>query len=377
MLRALLLAVVVAAGWAATADARTVWLCRPGLSANPCEADRTATAVAADGSRTVERFPADRRPIDCFYVYPTVSPQPTLNATREIDSALRGVATIQASRFSSVCRVYAPVYRQVTVAGLADLAKARNVGVPLAYGDVRAAWRDYLRHDNHGRGVVLIGHSQGTGLLTRLVAEEIDGRPAVRRRLVSALLIGGNVLVPAGRDVGGSFQHVPACRSRGQVGCVVAYSSFLQTPPDPSLFARGSRSAFEAIFGLKTRGDDLQTLCVNPAAPGGAARRCRRSSSTPGPGPRTPAAIRGTARAPTAPTGCRSTPLPATRGPWSTGASGRAGGCTASTSTSPWGTWSRSSAARRPPTGGAEPRPSLRPTPAGARGARAAGDRRR
>jgi hypothetical protein len=269
MLRALLLAIVVAAGWTASADARTVWLCRPGLAANPCEVDRTATAVAADGSETVERFRADRRPIDCFYVYPTVSPQQTLNATREIDDALRGVATIQASRFSSVCRVYAPVYRQVTVAGLTDLAQARSVGVPLAYGDVRAAWRDYLRHDNHGRGVVLIGPSQGTGLLTRLIAEEIDGRPSVRRRLVSALLIGGNVLVPAGRDVGGSFQHVPACRSRAQVGCVVAYSSFLQTPPDPSLFARGSRSAFEAIFGLGTRGDDLQTLCENPAAPGG------------------------------------------------------------------------------------------------------------
>jgi hypothetical protein len=269
MLRALLLAIVVAAGWAATAGARTVWLCRPGVAANPCQADRTATAVAADGSETVERFPADRRPIDCFYVYPTVSPQQTLNATREIDDALRGVATIQASRFSSVCRVWAPVYRQVTVAGLTDLAQARSVGVPLAYGDVRAAWRDYLRHDNHGRGVVLIGHSQGTGMLTRLMAEEIDGRPSVRRRLVSALLIGGNVLVPAGRDVGGSFQHVPACRSRAQVGCVVAYSSFLQTPPDPSLFGRGSRSAFEAIFGLGTRGDDLRTLCVNPAAPGG------------------------------------------------------------------------------------------------------------
>jgi hypothetical protein len=269
MLRALLLAIVIVAGWAAAADARTVWLCRPGLTANPCEADRTATAVAADGTETVERFPADRRPIDCFYVYPTVSPQPTLNATRQIDGALRGVATIQASRFSSVCRVYAPVYRQVTVAGLADLAKARDVGVPLAYADVRAAWRDYLRHDNHGRGVVLIGHSQGTGMLTRLITEEIDRRASVRRRLVSALLIGGNVLVPAGRDVGGSFQHVPACRSGTQVGCVVAYSSFLQTPPDPSLFGRGSRSAFEAIFGLGTRGVDLQTLCVNPAAPGG------------------------------------------------------------------------------------------------------------
>src|SRR4051794_16584798 len=250
MLRAALLALVISLGLAAaaSADARTVWLCRPGLDDNPCEASRTATAVAADGARTVQRSPADKRPIDCFYVYPTVSPQQTLNATRTVDSALRGVAAIQASRFSSVCRVWAPVYRQITVSGLADPGKARDVGFPIAYGDVLAAWRDYLAHDNHGRGVVLISHSQGTGMLTKLVADEIDPRPAVRRRLVSALLIGGNVLVPAGRDVGGSFQHVPACRSTTQIGCVVAYSSFLEQPPDPSIFGRGPSSAFQAIF---------------------------------------------------------------------------------------------------------------------------------
>jgi hypothetical protein len=271
MLRlAALLAVLAGLVFAASADAHTVWLCRPGLTDNPCETSRTATAVAADGSRTVERFPADRRrPIDCFYVYPTVSAQTTPNADRTIDSALRAVATIQASRFSSVCRVWAPVYRQITVAGLGDITHARDVGFPLAYGDVRAAWRDYLAHHNDGRGVVLISHSQGTGMLIRLIADEIDRRPAVRKRLVSALLIGGNVLVPAGHDVGGSFLHVPACRSFTQIGCVVAYSSYLEQPPDPSIFGRGTQSGFQVIFDTPAHGSDLQTLCVNPAAPAG------------------------------------------------------------------------------------------------------------
>jgi len=266
---AFLLALWALAAAAASADARTTWLCRPGLQDNPCDASRTATAIAADGARTVQQFPAGRRDVDCFYVYPTVSQQQTLNATLTIDPALRGVATMQASRFSSVCRVYAPVYRQVTSLGLTRLTEAHDIGVPLAYRDVRAAWRDYLANDNRGRGVVLIGHSQGTGMLTRLIADEIDRRPAVRKRLVSALLIGGNVLVPAGRDVGGSFQHVPACRSAKQVGCVVAYSSFLEQPPDPGIFALGTRSGFDAIFADPNPGRNLRTLCVNPAAPGG------------------------------------------------------------------------------------------------------------
>jgi hypothetical protein len=254
------------------ASADTVWLCNP-VSPNPCNGSLQASLITPAGvptGRTVRPTFDPGAPIDCFYVYPTVSDQPGPLATLDIDQSQRSIALYQAAPFSHVCRVYAPMYRQLTLSAInAPPGTVTAQDQATAYGDVRAAWRDYLRHDNHGRGVVLIGHSQGTGMLTRLMAEEIDGRPSVRRRLVSALLIGGNVLVPAGRDVGGSFQHVPACRTGTQVGCVVAYSSFLQTQPDPSLFSRGSRSAFEANFGLGTRGVDLQRLCVNQAAPGG------------------------------------------------------------------------------------------------------------
>jgi hypothetical protein len=279
VLRALLLAVVVVAAGIAvvasvadSAPAHTTWLCRPGAVADPCATSRTTTVVDATGHRRVERFPGQRNPrVDCFYVYPTVSQQATLNADHAVEDAERIAARLQASRFSSVCRVYAPIYRQLTVRGLSAPAGPRRSAADTAYADVLAAWRDYLAHDNHGRGVVLIGHSQGTGMLTRLVAEQIDPDPLVRRRLVSALLIGGNVLVPAGRDVGGTFQHVPACRTTTQTGCVVAYSSFLHRPPDPSFFARGPASAYARIFATNAHGRDLQTLCVNPAAPAGGA----------------------------------------------------------------------------------------------------------
>ena len=189
----------------------TVWLCRPHLAHNPCTRDRTATLVAADGTtRSEHPVTAKSRPVDCFYVYPTVSLQPTINANLDIDPNQISVAIAQASRFSQVCRVYAPIYRQLTLAAIGG--GATRAAAALAYGDVRSAWRDYLAHDNHGRGVVLIGHSQGAGMLTQLVKQEIDPNPKVRRKLTSALLLGGNVLVPRG-DVGGDFKHIPACRA--------------------------------------------------------------------------------------------------------------------------------------------------------------------
>jgi hypothetical protein len=178
------------------ASAKTVWLCMPGLAKNPCLAPLTTTLIDADGPAGVERVRRARRPkVDCFYVYPTVSGQQTVNANREIDAEQVAVARHQASRFSQVCRPYAPVYRQLTLAAVQDPAGIPAAAARRAYLDVRAAWREYLRRHNHGRGVVLIGHSQGTYMLRELVAREIDRRPAVRRRLVSALLIGGNVLV--------------------------------------------------------------------------------------------------------------------------------------------------------------------------------------
>ena len=105
--------------------------------------------------------------------------------------------------FRNACRLFAPLYRQVTLSALHAAMRRQPDGADreLPYADVRAAWRDYLAHDNHGRPFVLIGHSQGSALLKRLLAEEIDGKP-VQRRLLSAILPGTAVLVPKGKECG-------------------------------------------------------------------------------------------------------------------------------------------------------------------------------
>lgn len=243
-----------AASSSAQAPAATVWLCKPGQSPNPCTSSQRSTELLASGAKRAEKTPSTPKkpPIDCFYVYPTVSQQMTGNSTLEITPAETGVAVAQASRFSSKCRVYAPMYRQATLAGIFN----RSTTPPdreLAFADVKAAWNEYLSRYNKGRGIVLIGHSQGTAQLTRLAAEAIDPSPKLRRQLVSALLIGGGVLVKQGQDVGGSFQKIPACRKTGQTGCVIAYNTFPSQPPANSLFGRTNRPG-------------LEVLCVNPAA---------------------------------------------------------------------------------------------------------------
>lgn len=241
----------------------TVWLCRPGMAKNPCDGGLDATVVHADGTEQREPFtPAKDPKVDCFYVYPTLSSARTVNAP--LASSPEAIATTrsQAARFASACRLFVPVYRQITLAGLFS-GKITPQARQLAADDLTSAWHDYLDHDNNGRGVVLIGHSQGAFALDALMRQEVDRSASERRQLVSALLMGGNVLVPPGKDVGGDFTQIPACRTPTQHGCVVAYSMFDAQPPNPSLFGRGDSPA-NGTLGNPAKG--LQVLCTNPAA---------------------------------------------------------------------------------------------------------------
>lgn len=245
-----------------SAGAATHWLCKPGKKDNPCEVSLDTTRFSPTGERLgVDRVKRPRNPrFDCFYIYPTVSDQQGAIADFSVDPELRSIALYQAARYTSECRMFAPVYRQMTLRGILGLADPTPAQRRLGYTDVRSAWRDYLRNHNKGRGVVLLGHSQGSIVLRELLMKEIDRKPRVRRRLISALLLGWNVLVKKGADAGGDFKNIPACRSRAQIGCVIAFSTFNQTPPPGAIFGR-------------TTEPGLEVLCTNPAALGGGAAK--------------------------------------------------------------------------------------------------------
>ncbi len=166
------------------------------------------------------------------------------------------VIAAQFARFAEVCRPFAPLYRQVTLTALRAGMGGRPMAADreLGYNDVKAAWEDYLAHDNNGRGVVLIGHSQGSGVLTQLIANEIDGKP-IQDRIISALLIGTRLSVPRGKLVGGSFKSLPLCTEADETGCVITYASFRDTIPPPAA----------SLFG-RVQGENMVAGCNNPAA---------------------------------------------------------------------------------------------------------------
>jgi hypothetical protein len=234
------------------------WICRPGAE-SVCTTGLDAKVIEPNGaSKPLPFVPAANPAIDCFYVYPTISAEETTYSDLKQTPEVRDTVNRQVGRLTSKCRVFAPVYRQLTIYGLKQMMRGEakeNFDLPLS--DIAAAWASYLAHDNDGRGVVLIGHSQGTILLQKLIAGTIEGTPQ-QRLIVSAFLAGDpSLAVPKGKTVGGTFAHFPVCSAKAQTGCAYAWGTYLKGDDSP-LHAFGS-----------PQDNGMISACEHPAAPGG------------------------------------------------------------------------------------------------------------
>jgi hypothetical protein len=167
---------------------------------------------------------APKAPVDLFFVYPTVlfndadwimdttSPEMRTAAMESIHS--------QASVFKGQANIYAPMYRQMNLAGLslsdADAAPLQEI----AHNDVWRALTYYLKNENNGRPFFLAGHSQGSMILTDLLIKHW-GSTGAEDRLIAALLLGWS-LTPDDLAANTSLR---ICERADQTGCVISYNT--------------------------------------------------------------------------------------------------------------------------------------------------------
>ena len=253
-------------------DASSRWICQPGAAFDACKTELPATELEPNGTRTLleDRRPAHTK-VDCFYVYPTVDMDMTPGNHEDLDDTTKQTRTTlaQVGRFSEVCSVWAPLYRQVTFGTYMHGKDRLEEGLGEAYADVSAAFREYLSRVDPQRKVVVVGHSQGAQMVLRLLKEFFDGDAAMRARLLLAMPIGTGVDVPPGQTTGGTFASIPICTKPNEVGCIVTYRSYAAGHVDPLpgwLPPAGQESA-----------------CVNPASVDGGDGRFSRAILTLGP----------------------------------------------------------------------------------------------
>ncbi len=255
------LVALIAPATASAAD--TVWICKPGQVDDLCAGTIDGSTLPPPGqeAQPLGYTRPDDPPVDCFYLYPTQSEQAGPNANLDKDPPIRRVVVQQARMFSSVCDVYAPMYKQVTLNG--DQSSF-NESVEIAYKSAKSGFKDYLKNYNDGRGFIMIGHSQGSAHTARLIADLVDTDSKLRKRFVGAIAPGANISVPIGEPVGGLFDKVPACTEVGQSGCVIAYSTYNAEPPAIAEFSRVD-AGYWIYPDPRPSASEYEVMCTNPA----------------------------------------------------------------------------------------------------------------
>lgn len=194
----------------------------------------------ADPSQWISLPPTALKPVDVFYLYPTVyartSDTASIYSERD-DATLRGQATmafqLQATAFAQVANLYAPMYRQVDAATVLSLPFDQRDSLlqqaPLE--DAIAAFDYYIQHYNHDRPFILAGHSQGSDVLKLLLAGYMQEHPEVYARMVAAYCIGASI-TPAFLA---EYSHLKFAQKSDDTQVIISYNTEGPGVTEPNL----------------------------------------------------------------------------------------------------------------------------------------------
>ena len=222
------------------------WIARPDMSDDPSRWTPEGLA-SAPGRAAV------------FYIHPTTylttaAWNAPLQPGGDTEERTRLFAQSQASAFNASGQVWAPRYRQAAYGAFLLNSEDAGKALDLAYGDVSAAFDEFLRRNPDGP-IILAGHSQGALHLERLLKEKVAGKP-VARRVVAAYVVGWPISTAADLAALG----LPACASPEQAGCILSWMTFAEPPNPDFIFNEWSKT--KGYNGGRRRQED--TLCVNP-----------------------------------------------------------------------------------------------------------------
>jgi len=139
-----------------------------------------------------------KKKVAVFYVYPTAysrAPGGPIYCAVNDPGMMQGAQAAfqrQATAFRTVGNVYAPYYRQIDATYQLSLPFAQQkkniAGIPST--DVFAAFKHFLKHFDHRRPFILVGHSQGSAVLANLLAKYMKAHPCVYKRMIAAYVVG-------------------------------------------------------------------------------------------------------------------------------------------------------------------------------------------
>ncbi len=167
--------------------------------------------------------PVPAYPVDVFYLYPTAwtstDSNPQICAIDEPSMLVQApqVYARQATAFATVGNIYAPFYRQDNLSSV----DRWNVIAGIPTLDATAAFDHYIQNFNDGRPFILVGHSQGSTVLTNILSGYMAQNPAVLGRMIVAYVIGS----PITTQFLAANPHLKFATGAADVGVIVSWNT--------------------------------------------------------------------------------------------------------------------------------------------------------
>ncbi len=201
---------------------------------------------------------------DIFFVHPTTYDGGAdwlgpIDDAASSDLLRRVMLPNYAGPFAHVGRIYAPRYRQSSLYTQLTLRDDARDARAFVYRDIRAAFDHYRATWDSGRPLILAGTGQGAELVARLADEVLRQDPALRQQLVAVYVV--DAIVP--EDAHRVTDLLPACQSRSQAGCLVAFAQVREGADDVAR-RRVERAQVWTDRGTLTGLEGRLPLCVNP-----------------------------------------------------------------------------------------------------------------
>lgn len=167
----------------------------------------------------------ESKPADLFIVCPTVDLGTGGNknmslADSEAKKNFYGALNMERGIYEKNCRMYAPYYRQATLADYTLPRQDAAAYFDLAYSDVRAAFLYYMHHENNGRPFVLSGFSQGAEMCLRLL-KEFGNEDFVKDNMVACYAIGWR-FTPQEAE---KYPYIQPAKCADDLGKVIIFNS--------------------------------------------------------------------------------------------------------------------------------------------------------
>lgn len=235
-----------------------MWVSRPGMADDPAQYLPASAVRGGRGGRGA------RGKAYVFFVHPTsFLARNHWNAPLDdADAGYRARTFVQgmASPFNNAAGLFAPRYRQAAVGSFLVNQPETQRALDFAYADVLMAFDAFIAQIPADAPIILVGHSQGTVHVLRLLRERIKSAALAPR--IAAVYAVGWPISPA-HDL--PALGLAACAAPDQAGCMMSWMSFAD-PAEPGMLMVTYRA--QPGFDGKPRGE-APVLCTNPLTGGG------------------------------------------------------------------------------------------------------------